>query len=171
MGISKSAHNNIFTHQNIISLMPLVQHLRTAQYSEFIIRVNSNDWDGRSTRIMLKNAQLRIGLQGCILTTDPALILEINLHNNFNFNLLKSFIDQMFSFRTIKQNFWNLRTQHRHTIISILQTPTDNDHMNVVSLEQARRKAIESFLKRPEKLLNISLIDHITHNNDAELLT
>ncbi|CAG8744692.1 4279_t:CDS:1, partial [Rhizophagus irregularis] len=58
MGISKSAHNNIFTHQNIIGLVLLAQHLRTAQYSEFITRVNSNDWDGRSTRIMLKNAQL-----------------------------------------------------------------------------------------------------------------
>ncbi|PKY59052.1 hypothetical protein RhiirA4_481489 [Rhizophagus irregularis] len=43
---------------------------------------------------MLRNAQLRIGLQGCILVDHTELILKINLQNNFNFNLLKSFKDQ-----------------------------------------------------------------------------
>ncbi|CAB4397632.1 unnamed protein product [Rhizophagus irregularis] len=125
MRITRSANNNIFTHQNIVGLVPLSQHLHTAQYSEFIIRINSRDWDGISIRIMLRNAQFRIGLQGCILVDHTELILKINLQSNFNFNLLKSFEDQMFSFRLTDLTAWNLTTQHQHTIISILHTSVD----------------------------------------------
>ncbi|CAB4403351.1 unnamed protein product [Rhizophagus irregularis] len=170
MRIIRSANNNIFTHQNIVGLVPLSQHLRTAQYSEFIIRINSRDWDGISTRIMLRNAQLRIGLQGCILVDYIELILKINLQNNFNFNLLKSFKDQMFSFRPTDLTTWNLTTQHQHTIISILHTSVDVGHTNFRKLEQSRIKAIESFIKRPAELLDINFLDHITHNNGVDML-
>src|SRR3954454_24707548 len=109
MRIVSTAHNNIFTHQGLIGLVALHQHLRTAQYTEFIIRVNSKEWDGISTRIILRKAQLRAGLPDCILTTDPAKILQINLPNNFNFNILKSMKDQLFSFDTIVDTtHWNL---------------------------------------------------------------
>ncbi|PKC01532.1 hypothetical protein RhiirA5_381658 [Rhizophagus irregularis] len=170
MRIIRSANNNIFTHQNMVGLVPLSQHLRTAQYSEFIIRINSRDWDGISTRIMLRNTQLRIGLQGCILVDHTELILKINLQNNFNFNLLKSFKDQMFSFRPTDLTAWNLITQHQHTIISILHTSVDVGHTNFRKLEQSRIKAIESFIKRPAELLDINFLDHITHNNGVDML-
>ncbi|POG58120.1 hypothetical protein GLOIN_2v1790829 [Rhizophagus irregularis DAOM 181602=DAOM 197198] len=170
MRIIRSTNNNIFMHQNIVGLVPLSQHLHTAQYSEFIIRINSQDWDGISTRIMLRNAQLRIGVQGCILVDHTELILKINLQNNFNFNLLKSFKDQMFSFRPTDLTAWNLTTQHQHTIISILHTSVDVGHTNFRKLEQSRIKAIESFIKRPAELLDINFLDHITHNNGVDML-
>ncbi|GBC34113.1 uncharacterized protein OCT59_019011 [Rhizophagus irregularis] len=138
--------------------------------SEFIIRINSQDWDRISTRIMLRNAQLRIGVQGCILVDHTELILKINLQNNFNFNLLKSFKDQIFSFRLTDLTAWNLTTQHQHTIISILHTSVDVGHTNFRKLEQSRIKAIKSFIKRPAELLDINFLDHITHNNGVDML-
>ncbi|PKK66847.1 hypothetical protein RhiirC2_784295 [Rhizophagus irregularis] len=170
MKITNSANNNIFTHQNIVGLVPLSQHLCIAQYSKFIIRINSQDWDGISMEIMLKNAQLRIELQGCILVDHTELILKINLQNNFNFKLLKSFKDQMFSFRPTHFTTWNLITQHQHTIISILHTSVDMGYTNFRKLEQSRIKTIESFIKRPAKLLDINFLNHITHNNSVNML-
>lgn len=96
-------------------------------------------------RIIFGNTQLRIGLQECILVDHTELILKINLQNNFN--LLKLFKDQMFSFRPTDLTAWNLTTQHQHTIISILHTSVDARYMNFRKLEQSRIKAIEFFIK------------------------
>ncbi|CAB4379286.1 unnamed protein product [Rhizophagus irregularis] len=56
MRITKSANNNIFTHQGLVGMTSLLQHLRTAQYADFIVRINSQEWNGISTRIILRNA-------------------------------------------------------------------------------------------------------------------
>jgi hypothetical protein len=103
-----------------VEFTTLHQQLYTAQFAEFIIRINSTELDGISTRIMLRKVQLRAGFLDCILTIDPAMILSTNLSNNFNFNVLKAMKDQLFNFSTIVDyDSWKLNSKGL-TIISIL---------------------------------------------------
>lgn len=100
MNIISTSNNNIFTHKGLVDCVPLHQHLRAAQYAEFIIRINSNDLDGISTRIIIRKTQLRLGLIDCIFTIDSAQTIALKWKNryNFNFELLKEMKDQCFNF-------------------------------------------------------------------------
>ncbi|GBC51437.2 uncharacterized protein OCT59_019444 [Rhizophagus irregularis] len=125
MSITKLANNNIFTHQGLVGMTSLLQHLRTAQYADFIVRINSQEWDGISTRIILRNAQLRAGLAGCILTIEPSKLLQVNIPNNFNFNILKDMKDQLFNFDAINVDDWHLDILDT-TILDFLLQPNYN---------------------------------------------
>ncbi|CAB5196262.1 unnamed protein product [Rhizophagus irregularis] len=135
MRITKSANNNIFTHQGLVGMTSLLQHLRTAQYADFIVRINSQEWDGISTRIILRNAQLRAGLAGCILTIEPSKLLQVNIPNNFNFNILKDIKDQLFNFDAINVDDWHLDILDT-TILDFLLQPNYN-HNNTRGQGQA----------------------------------
>ncbi|CAB4485139.1 unnamed protein product [Rhizophagus irregularis] len=37
MRITRSVNNNIFTHQGLVGMILLLQHLKTAQYADFIV--------------------------------------------------------------------------------------------------------------------------------------
>ncbi|PKY42042.1 hypothetical protein RhiirA4_455768 [Rhizophagus irregularis] len=43
MRITRSVNNNIFTHQGLVGMTLLLQYLRTAQYADFIVRINSQE--------------------------------------------------------------------------------------------------------------------------------
>ncbi|CAB4446701.1 unnamed protein product [Rhizophagus irregularis] len=135
MRITKSANNNIFTHQGLVGMTSLLQHLRTAQYADFIVRINSQEWDGISTCIILRNAQLRAGLAGCILTIEPSKLLQVNIPNNFNFNILKDMKDQLFNFDAINVDDWHLDILDT-TILDFLLQPNYN-HNNTRGQGQA----------------------------------
>ncbi|CAG8745749.1 5783_t:CDS:2, partial [Rhizophagus irregularis] len=119
----------------LVGMTSLLQHLRTAQYADFIVRINSQEWDGISTRIILRNAQLRAGLAGCILTIEPSKLLQVNIPNNFNFNILKDMKDQLFNFDAINVDDWHLDILDT-TILDFLLQPNYN-HNNTRGQGQA----------------------------------
>jgi hypothetical protein len=127
MKIISTANNNIITHQEIVGCTALHQHLRKAQFAEFIIRINSKDWDGISMRIMLRITQLHLGLTECILTTNLNNILSFNSKNNFNFSILQAMKDQLLDFDLIpdSDNTWNLNFNGL-TIISFFKNDLSN---------------------------------------------
>ncbi|PKC55197.1 hypothetical protein RhiirA1_403076 [Rhizophagus irregularis] len=139
MRITKSANNNIFTHQGLVGMTSLLQHLRTAQYADFIVRINSQEWDGISTRIILRNAQLRAGLAGCILTIEPSKLLQVNIPNNFNFNILKDIKDQLFNFDAINVDDWHLDILDT-TILDFLLQPNYNHNNTRLDHDLSERK-------------------------------
>jgi hypothetical protein len=170
MRIVSTAHNNIFTHQGIIGFLTLHQHLRSAQFAEFIIRINSNDWDGISTRIILRKTQLRAGLSECILTVDSQQILCINMNNNFNFNVLKAMKDQLFSFDIVDDiSSWNIDSEGP-TIMSIFRN-TNNVHQSDQITQDFRKKVINNFMNRAETYLGLIFLKQLWHKQGSCLLT
>ncbi|CAG8623613.1 1810_t:CDS:2, partial [Rhizophagus irregularis] len=160
MRITRSANNNIFTHQGLVGMTSLLQHLRITQYAEFIVRINSQEWGGISTRIILRNAQLRAGLAGCILTIEPSKLLQVNIPNNFNFNILKDMKDQLFNFDAINVEDWHLDILDT-TILDFLLQPNCN-HNNIWLdhdlSERNRLKAFDNFIKRSNHYILLNSI-------------
>ncbi|CAB5194394.1 unnamed protein product [Rhizophagus irregularis] len=160
MRITRSANNNIFTHQGLVGMTSLLQHLRITQYAEFIVRINSQEWGGISTRIILRNAQLRAGLAGCILTIEPSKLLQVNIPNNFNFNILKDMKDQLFNFDAINVEDWHLDILDT-TILDFLLQPNCNHNNTWLDhdlSERNRLKAFDNFIKRSNHYILLNSI-------------
>jgi hypothetical protein len=80
-----------------------------AQFAEFIIRFNSKDWRGISTRILLRKIQIRLGIIDCIITIHPSIILGITGIQSFSFKILRTMKDQLFDFSSTQlTTSWNI---------------------------------------------------------------
>ncbi|CAB4397026.1 unnamed protein product [Rhizophagus irregularis] len=142
-------------------MISLLQHLRTTQYADFIVRINSQEWDGISIRIILKNAQLRAGLAGCILTIELSKLLQVNIPNNFNFNILKDMKDQLFNFDVINIDDWHLDILDT-TILDFLLQPNYNHNNTCLDHDLSKRnrlKAFDNFIKRSNCYILLNLIN------------
>jgi exonuclease III/ribonuclease HI len=172
MRIAANANNNIFNHQGLVGATALYQQLRSAQFAEFIIRINSHDWDGISTRIILRKTQLRLGLTECILTIDPTKILKCTRPKNFSFEILKAMRDQLFEFNS------STHTQSWH-IPSMGPTIHDiiNNHsivpqqLNNATNTLSRERAINNYVDRPDSQLFLIFLCQLLCNNSSSLLS
>lgn len=125
----------------------LHQHVRATQYVEFIIRLNSKDWDGISTCIILRQIQLRLGFPNCILSLHPSILLPITSISSFSFKLLQAMKDQLFNFITPEpSSSWNIPLDGPTIMQALIMTQdldTAPSHPTLVTLQN---KVINSYI-------------------------
>ncbi|PKY16126.1 hypothetical protein RhiirB3_428452 [Rhizophagus irregularis] len=129
-------------------------------------------WNGISTRIILRNAQLRAGLAGCILTIEPSKLLQVNIPNNFNFNLLKDMKDQLFNFDAINVDDWHLDIFDT-TILDFLLQPNYNHNDTLLDhdlSERNRLKAFDNFIKRSNHYIFLNSIKQFLGGQNQSIL-
>jgi hypothetical protein len=170
MGMTTSANTNIITHYGLVNAHPLFHQLQTSQATDFMIRINSNNWSGESTRLRLKYSQLQIGLQECILTAHPNVFLSINYTCNFFFNLLKSLKAQCFDFRPSSiHKSWHI-PNNGPTILSLLNTPP-TQIINSSPVNTNIQKVLKSFHRRKGILISLIHVNQLLLNKGTSLMT
>ncbi|GBC06450.1 hypothetical protein RclHR1_06840004 [Rhizophagus clarus] len=144
MRIVTSANNNIVHHKGIIGTTALYQYLKGAQFAEFIIKLNSSDWGGISTRILLRKIQIRLGIIDCIITIHPSAIVDITNIKSFSFKVLREMKSQLYNFsRTQLATSWNI-IRNSPTIIEKLKQITSRSNAS----DDAINKDLISYYKR-----------------------
>ncbi|GBB84290.1 hypothetical protein RclHR1_01090029 [Rhizophagus clarus] len=122
------------------------QHLRRAQFAEFIIRLNSSDWGGISTRILLRKIQIRLGIIDCIIIIHPSAIVDITNIKSFSFKVLREMKSQLYDFsRTQLATSWNIIC-NGPTIIEKLKQITSRSNAS----DDAINKDLMSYYKRSD---------------------
>lgn len=169
LSLSSKTHNNLIHHTGLIGALSLQQSLFTAQSTNLVIRLNENTLSGRSTRMRLRHAQLKLGLSKCILTCEPSDIVYQKLNNNFAFNTLRKMKDQLFSFTMPERitNTWNVK-ENCTPIIDILNSLNDSSQIHIGFAES---KAIRSYHNRGTKHLPLLNVSQLLTNNGMNMLS
>ena len=102
LGCASTAPNHIMTHQNIGGLKSIEKIMKEAHFTEFVIRLNDDNWMGQTTRIRLFQVQRRIGLNTPIFLASPNDLMNWQLTGNLNYNVLLVMKAQLYSFNNTR---------------------------------------------------------------------
>ncbi|GES76494.1 RNA-directed DNA polymerase from mobile element jockey-like [Rhizophagus clarus] len=167
MRIVTSANNNIVHHKGIIGAIAHYQHLRGAQFAEFIIRLNSSNWGGISTRILLRKIQIRLGIIDCIITIHLSAIVDITNIKSFSFKVLREMKSQLYNFsRTQLATSWNIIC-NSPTIIEKLKQITSRSNAS----DNAINKDLMSYYKKSDNQLGLIFYCQLLANSSSYLMT
>jgi hypothetical protein len=135
-----------------------------------MIRINNYEWSGESTRLCLRYAQLKLGMQECILTAHPNVFQQINYTCNFSFNLLKSLKSKCFDFRLSPvHESWHI-SKNGPTIISLLESlSAEND--NHLTHQDFTHKVLKSFWQRKGTFLSLIHTNQLLIDRGTKIMT
>ncbi|CAG8729903.1 1910_t:CDS:2 [Rhizophagus irregularis] len=142
---SLSANYNIFTHQGIVGLVTLSQHLGNAQFAESSLGLTLKIGMASTHEYLSANPVLR-NINGMHTYNESN---TIAVDHKFNFNVLKDMKDQLFNFEAIEISDWKLNMEGP-SIMDLLQQQVDVTKPNHIIVDQDRKKAIDNFINRPE---------------------
>ena len=102
LGCASTAPNHIMTHQNIGGLKSIEKIMKEAHFTEFVIRLNDDNWMGQTTHIRLFQAQRQVGLNTPIFLASACDLIDWVLPGNLNYNILTELKAQLYSFNATR---------------------------------------------------------------------
>ncbi|PKY58248.1 hypothetical protein RhiirA4_480000 [Rhizophagus irregularis] len=99
-------------------------------------------------------------------------LLQVNIPNNFNFNLLKDMKDQLFNFDAINVDDWHLDILDT-TILDFLLQPNYNHNDTLLEhdlSERNRLKAFDNFIKRSNRYILLNSIKQFLRGQNQSIL-
>jgi len=156
-GLASTTGNHILTHPHILNMNTLWQSMIASQWSEFCIRINGNDWAATSTLCRLRDAQNILCLPTNILNTDPRILKNSHIKDNFSFHVLSMLKEYLVHF-TSSPNLENWQMDGIGTPISHILLDDRNWTPNNNILGKMQRSSITLMLNSLRKIPNLRYI-------------
>ena len=130
MALPKSAYNTLMTHKNITGMVTFYQRHIQHHFTEFPIRLNGILWASTSTHIRLRQAQIKLALPDCVITSKFDNTIPLGLPSNLSYSILNRMKFMGYEFDNIgNAEAWHMDFPPNTAIPQIIRhhTPTLTD--------------------------------------------